>query len=227
MFEAILFDLDGVLVESMPHHAAAWQWIMAQQGIAIDLRDAYLVEGYRSMVIARRFLGDRSAGMTDAEIEAMIERKRRYYRELTSGLRMAPEVCRTVARLREMGFRLALVTSSVRANLDHTVPDADDLFDAIITGDDVTRGKPDPQPFVTAAAHLGLPPRRCVVVENAPLGITSAVAAGAFCVALTTTLDADSLAAAHLVINGDVTALGDEDVWNHIRVVAGGAGFGA
>ena len=96
--------------------------------------------------------------------------------------------------LRKNNLLLAIVSASPREKLDKTVPNNFlEKFDVIISGDDVQKGKPNPEPYLKACTKLNLSPGKYIVVENAPLGIKSAKSAGAYCIAITTTLDKEYL----------------------------------
>jgi HAD superfamily hydrolase (TIGR01509 family) len=103
--------------------------------------------------------------------------------------------------LRGRGYLLGLVTGSARSVVDESLVPTGvaSFFEVIVAGDEVAAGKPDPEPYHTAAARLGIPPDQCLAVENAPLGIASAKASGMGCVALQTTLPAEQLSAADRV----------------------------
>ena len=105
---------------------------------------------------------------------------------------------------------MGLVTGTPMVELDKILPcDIRRLFDAVISGDSVKQGKPHPEPYLKAAAVLGLRPRQCLVVENAPLGIESAKKAGMSCVAVTTSLPKEYLKKADIIVNRleDITGI--------------------
>ena len=195
---ALLFDMDGVVVDSMPMHLRTWQQALAPLGMELTADDLYPLEGVPTERTAQ-LLTERLLGQSCSPEEAahLAERKRRLFRRtfepaLTAG--MGP----LLYDLQGRGYRLGLVTGSARRVADETLGPtaAAGLFETIVAGDEVAQGKPNPEPYRTAAARLDLPPKRCLVVENAPLGIEAARAAGMRCVALQTTLPAGHLAAA-------------------------------
>ena len=121
--------------------------------------------------------------------------------------------------IREDSLRIALVTSSSRENLNHIVtPSQQGLFDEILWAESVTHSKPHPEPYLKAAEALHVAPSRCLVVENAVFGIRSARAAGAWCVAVASTLPPDLLQEAHHVLSSTLE-LGGPEVWR--RILAG------
>jgi beta-phosphoglucomutase len=195
---AIILDMDGVVLDSMPTHLVTWQRTLAPLGIDLTADDLYPLEGVPTLPTAKlltaRFLGQ---ACSDEQAYHLAEAKRALFRQIFKPV-LVPGIGPLLHDLRGRGYRLGLVTGSARSLVDESLVPTGiaGLFDAIVTGDQVARGKPDPEPYRTAAARLGLSPAECLVVENAPLGIQSAKAAGMACVALETTLPAERLAAA-------------------------------
>jgi beta-phosphoglucomutase len=196
---AILLDMDGVVLDSPPLHLLTWQRTLAPLGIELRAEDLFPLEGMPTEVTAQRLLTFLEAESFQEGEEAgrLAARKRALFREMFHPT-FVPGIVPLLYDLRGRGYRLGLVTGSARNVVDESLAPTGvtTLFDAIVTGDDVSQGKPDPEPYRTAAAQLGLPPDECLVVENAPLGIRSAKAAGMGCVALETTLSAERLAEA-------------------------------
>jgi beta-phosphoglucomutase len=198
---AIVFDMDGVVLNSPPVHLLTWQRTLAPLGIELSASDHYPLEGLPTEVTAKR-LTERFLGKacTDREARQLANTKRALFRDIFNPS-FVPGIVPLLHDLQGRGYRLGLVTGSARSVVDESlVPTgAADLFEVIVTGDQVASGKPDPEPYRTAASHLGIPPAQCLAVENAPLGIRSAKAAGMGCVALETTLPAERLSAADRV----------------------------
>jgi beta-phosphoglucomutase len=198
---AIIFDMDGVVLNSPPAHLLTWQHTLAPLGIELSASDHYPLEGLPTEVTAKRltetFLGK---ACTDREARQLANTKRTLFREIFHPS-FVPGIVPLLHDLQGRGYRLGLVTGSARSVVDESlVPTgAAGFFEVIVTGDQVALGKPDPEPYRTAASRLGMPPAQCLAVENAPLGIRSAKAAGMGCVALETTLPAMHLSAADRV----------------------------
>lgn len=198
---AIIFDMDGVVLDSMPMHLLTWQQTLAPLGIELTAGDLYPLEGIPTEHTAQR-LTERLLGQPCSYREArrLADAKRALFRHL-----FQPTFVRGVVPLLHdlhgRSYRLGLVTGSSRSVVDETLVPSGiaGLFDTIVTGDQVSRGKPDPEPYRIAAARLGLSPSECLVVENAPLGVRSAKASGMACVALETTLPAEQLSTADQV----------------------------
>ena len=196
--QGILLDMDGVVLASPPLHLRTWQQTLAPLGVALRAEDLYPLEGMPTERTAQR-LTERLLGQACSEEEArrLAATKRALFREQFNPT-FVPGIVPLLHDLRGRGVRLGLVTGSARRVVDESLAPSGvaALFDAVVSGDDVSRGKPDPEPYRAAAARLGLAPAACLAIENAPLGIRSARAAGMDCVALETTLPAGRLAEA-------------------------------
>ena len=195
---AIILDMDGVVLASPPVHLVSWQQTLAPLGIEFEAEDLFPLEGMPTELTARR-LTARFLGTACSEQKAgrLADTKRRLFREMFNPTTV-PGIVSLLYDLHGRGYRLGLVTGSARSVVDESLAPTGvaALFDAIVTGDEVTRGKPDPEPYRLAAARLGTDPTECLVIENAPLGLRSAAAAGMHRVALETTLPADQLSTA-------------------------------
>ncbi len=208
-FEAVLFDLDGVILDSMPLHARAWQEILRSRGLEVPLDFIFRNEGALGREVLRRFFReyqgqDLDQGLLDrvmAELEGMLQEQAELYLErYASRVRPFPQAKRVLSAMVRAGLDTALVTSSRRAVVEGCLePEIREQFRAVVTADDVNRHKPHPDPYLCGARALGVEPGRCLVVENAPPGIASALAAGATCYALTTTLEAEHLGRAQAI----------------------------
>jgi len=197
---AALWDMDGVLVDSAEYHYAAWREALAHEGIDLRYDDFRASFGQRNDTILRGLLGP---DLSDAEVARIGDLKELRYRQLVRerGITPLPGVLDWLARLRADGWRQAVASAAPRANVD-AILDALGIahyFGAITSSEDVARGKPDPQVYLVAAQRLGVPPARCVVVEDAPAGVEGARRAGMRCIGVTSThphLDADLVVAA-------------------------------
>ncbi len=192
---AIAFDMDGTVLDSMPVHLFTWQRTLAPLGIALTAADLYPLEGVPTEPTAQR-LTEKFLGRPCPAEEArrLAETKWALFLQVFRPT-FVPGMVPLLHDLRGRGYRLGLVTDSARRVVEECLtPAVAGLFDVIVSGDQVSRGKPDPEPYRLAAEGLGFPPGACLAVENAPLGIRSAKGAGMACVALTTTLPAGQLA---------------------------------
>lgn len=179
---AIIFDLDGVLVFTDHYHYLAWKKIADEMGIPFDETVNNRLRGVSRMesleIILERYHGP---ALTTEEKIALAERKNHYYRELLQEMApdsVAQEVRTTLQTLRERGYRLAIGSSSKNTKTILSRVDLLKAFDAISDGTNITRSKPDPEVFQKAAQFLGLNAENCAVVEDAFAGIEAACAAG-------------------------------------------------
>ncbi len=200
---AVIFDVDGVLVDSYHAHLASWQMMCRERGLPMTQEDFAATFGRTSREVIRQLWSDYVSG--DGMIAELDDRKEALFREmLRQDFPAMDGAVALIDCLKEAGFRLALGSSAPPDNVDLVLDHLQrrDAFGAVITGNDVTRGKPDPQVFLLAAERLALPPARCVVIEDAPLGVTAARAAGMRCVGFASTgRDRRKLANADLVID--------------------------
>ncbi len=199
----VIFDMDGVLVDSYQAHFDSWRMMCDEWGLVMDEHDFARTFGRTSREVIRQLWGDRIT--EDRVIATLDARKEALFRDLLR--RDFPMMSGAVAlidRLHQAGFRLALGSSAPRENVQVVLDQIGrrDVFQVAITGDDVTRGKPDPQVFLLAAERLGVSAARCMVIEDAPLGIAAARAAGMRCVGLVSSgRTAEALCEADLVID--------------------------
>jgi beta-phosphoglucomutase len=197
---AVIFDIDGVLVDSYDAHFRSWQTLYGEMGIAYDEAAFAADFGRTSRDILRRTLGDDISDERIAEIDG---RKESLYRDLVRRNFPAMNGARElIDALAAAGFLLAVGSSGPPENtalaLEHLDPGG--TIRAIVTGSDVTRGKPDPQVFQAAAERLGVPPQACAVIEDAVHGIEAARRAGMIAIALTGTVPRERFSSAQLVI---------------------------
>ncbi len=187
--KAVLFDMDGVLYDSMPRHAIAWQQSMAEFGIVMTEADAYATEGARGIdTIRSMVLRQRGENITLERAQEMYDEKSRLFHEMGVAPLM-PGILGLMENIRSQGLRIGVVTGSgQRPLIKRLLTDFWDFLDEqhIVTAYDVTRGKPAPDPYLMGMQKAGVEPWQTVVVENAPLGVRAGVAAGAFTIAVNT-----------------------------------------
>ncbi len=185
---AVIWDLDGTLIDSADYHWEAWQEVMAAENFTISYEEYVADFGKRNDEILRGRLGEH---LTDDYIARVSLAKEEAYRALvrTRGLELLPGAARWLARLQQDGWMQALGTSAPRGNID-AVFDALDIarfFNAVMSADQVERGKPFPDVFLAAARKLEVAPSDCIVVEDAPAGIEAARRAGMIALAVRST----------------------------------------
>ena len=175
MAGAALWDMDGTLVDSAEFHWIAWRDTMASEGIAISYEQFLSTFGQRNDSILPQWLG---ADASAERIQLVGDEKEELYRKLVRerGLDPLPGAVEWVERLHQQGWLQAVASSAPRANIDVVldVIGLADGFQAVVSAEDVARGKPDPQVFLTAAARLNTPPSQCIVVEDAAHGVEAA-----------------------------------------------------
>ena len=181
MIQAIIFDLDGVLLSTDELHYAAWKSVAEELQIPFDRQVNNRLRGVSRMASLDIILENGGLILSPAEKEAVATRKNDRYRALLMTLTpdsVSPEVRKTLSALKERGLRLAVGSSSKNTKLILSQTDLGRYFDAVSDGTNITRSKPDPEVFLKAAAFLGLPPSACAVVEDAVAGIDAANAGG-------------------------------------------------
>lgn len=186
---AVLFDMDGVLFDSMPNHARSWHESMATFGLNMAPEEAYTYEGMRGVetikLLARQQWGRE---ITDEEAQRMYDVKSDMFRHCPKATKM-PGVEQLMHKIKAMGMKIAIVTGSgQRSLLDKLEEEFHGLVskELIVTSFDVEHGKPSPEPYLRGLEKVEIQPTEGIVVENAPLGVRSAVAAGIFTIAVNT-----------------------------------------
>ncbi len=199
--EAVIFDMDGVLVDSMPYHFISWYEALRPYGIRVSCFEVFRREGERWDKSVKDFLRMGGVKPTDRLTREIFLARSRIFRKYFKRF-IFPSAGKVVAELKRGGYRVGLVTGTPHRSVLKILPeDLLVLFDCMVTGDRVQQGKPHPEPYLKAAGILNVNPRACLVVENAPYGIESAKSAGMFCVAVTTSLPPEYLKRADIVID--------------------------
>mgnify|MGYP003412396025 FL=1 len=179
--QAYFFDMDGVLFDSMPHHAIAWEEVMKKHGLSFTARDCYINEGRTGESVIREAMWKaRNRDARPDEIEQIYTEKSAYFHQLGEAYPI-PNVADVLQYVQSCGHQIWVVTGSgQRTLIDSLHAVFPNIFqrDRMITAFDVTHGKPDPEPYLKAWERSGLPKEKCFVIENAPLGIRAGKAAG-------------------------------------------------
>ena len=208
MTKAVLFDMDGVLFDSMPNHAYAWSHAMTQYGLAMTREEVYMNEGRTGSatinMLAQRFWG-RDA--TEEEKQLIYEAKSKVFNTCPEAKPM-PGALETLQAVKAKGLKIVLVTGSAQTSLLEKLEKNYPGFfqpDLMVTGFDVKLGKPSPEPYLKGLQKAGIKPEEGIVVENAPLGVQAGHAAGIFTIAANTGPLADEIlkiAGADIVLPG-------------------------
>ncbi len=201
---ALLFDLDGVLLDSMRYHARAWQSaVRAVLGESVVREEIYRREGEPGRVTARDLLRLHHRQPTSSTVRELLRRKEEIFMRARAHIHLYASVRPLLMLLRRRGVPLALVTGTSHTEVERILPvGVRRHFRVVVTGDQVRHGKPHPEPYVVACRRLRQSPRHVAVVENAPFGIASAHAAGVgWVIGLATSLPAVHLRQADVVLS--------------------------
>lgn len=176
---AVLWDVDGTLIDSLEYHWLSWRDTLAAEDFPITREQFMETFGQRNAEILRHYFGPDVSSDT---IERIGNAKEELYRELvqTRGIDPLPGVRRWLERLEQDGWHQAVASSAPLLNIEVILEaiKAKDFFDAVVSAEEVERGKPDPQVFLRAAEKISILPHRCIVVEDAPAGVEAARRAG-------------------------------------------------
>ena len=187
--KAVLFDMDGVLFDSMPNHARSWAKVCTEFGLNMTEQEAYMHEGRTGNatinILTQRYW-NRDA--TPDEVQRIYEEKCRLFNACPEAPKM-PGAHEVLQKVKAAGLTIVVVTGSGQKSLldrlEHNYPG---YFspDLIVSSKDVKHGKPNPEPYHMGLAKVGIKPNEAIVVENAPLGVRAAVAAQIFTIAVNT-----------------------------------------
>jgi beta-phosphoglucomutase len=211
----VIFDLDGVLIDTGPFHKQSWYDLAEKEGLEMSDQLFYSTFGMQNYQIIPKLAGRQ---VSRDQIDRMSDWKEQRYRDLIEGkLQLLQGVKPLLEDLKRHGFALAIGTSAPRANLDFMFEHISlvDFFDDYVTGEEIKEGKPAPDTFLKAAKKLSIPARKCIVVEDAVAGVQAGKAAGMAVVAVTNTTDRAKLSQADLVVD----SLAELDAANFITLI--------
>lgn len=183
MCKGVIFDMDGVLIDSHPVHKKAWAQFLASVNRPVSDEELdYVLDGRKREEILRHFLGD----LPEEQVREYGQRKDEIFGKSSSELKTIPGVEQFLAMLESAGLPMAVATSASFARARGTLHELGILphFSALVTGNDVVNGKPDPEIFLRAAERLDLPARNLLVVEDAVSGVRAAKSAGMKCLGI-------------------------------------------
>ncbi|KGK98596.1 HAD family hydrolase [Methanococcoides methylutens] len=199
MLNSLIFDADGVLMDSMPCHADAWVHTFSEVGIDIVRQDIYDIEGSNHVGVIKLIFKKAGREADPEIIEKLRVRKRELFLK-KKNIDPFDGMYNLLKKLKN-DFHLAVVSGSDRPIVDSMINEFyPDIFEVTISGADVNNGKPDPEPYLKAMEILKVKKENCLVIENAPLGVDSAKNAGIYCVAVPTYVDAEKLKRADQII---------------------------
>ncbi|NLX83762.1 MAG: beta-phosphoglucomutase [Clostridiales bacterium] len=181
MIQAVIFDLDGVLVTTDDSHYEAWKRMADEEGICFNRQINQRLRGVSRMESLEIILERANKSYTEDEKNALAARKNSYYVALIQHLTpsaLLPGALETVNALRKQGIKIAIGSSSKNAPTILRQVGIADLFDAVADGNQIKHSKPAPDVFLLAAELLRIPPANCLVVEDADAGVESGLNAG-------------------------------------------------
>lgn len=185
-----LFDMDGVLFDTMPQHVRSWKQALEAYGIEVEQDEFYLYEGMRGVdTINKLYTRTYDATATPELIDEIYQKKTSLFNSGDSEFRLIPFTKEVIAHLKSKGYDIGVVTGSTKQN---ALPRIEKYYgeyislEHVVTADSVERGKPFPDPYVMGMKLFDRTPSETIVVENAPLGVRSAASAGALTIAVTT-----------------------------------------
>lgn len=192
--KAILFDFDGVLVDSLSNHFFSWKEVLSKFDINVTLQDIALGEGEKAEESMMRFFREKkSIELRFEDAQKIVQEKRKIYQSLNSP-KIYSEAIHFVHTCKKKNLNVGLVSGSTLRNIQLSLTENQfALFDVCVTGDINIKGKPNPDPYLYASQQLKIIPKEVIVIENAPLGITSAKSAGMYVIAITSTLPTEVL----------------------------------
>ena len=198
---AVIWDMDGVIADTAPYHYKAWQQVFRKRGVSYTEDDFKRKFGQRNDTIIRSAMGEQ---ISQNDMDTIAEEKEKAYRTLARGnIKPLPGAEGLLRSLGEHGFGAAIASSAPTENIRLVTRSLgiNGCFQAIVSGHEVTKGKPNPQGFLLAAQKLGVEPAHCIVIEDAVAGVEAARRAGMRCIAVTNTHPAGRLKEADLIVD--------------------------
>jgi beta-phosphoglucomutase family hydrolase len=199
--KAVIFDMDGTLIDSTKADFLAWQKLFSFYGKSLTYKEYVPLLGIKSAQVVKEFLPLKN----DEEIQMALTRKLVFFHEYIAenGIYPVPYADVFLKQIKQLDIPVALATSSRKAKMEMVMTKVElvTLFDAIVTGGDVKNGKPAPDIFIKAAEKLGVRPQDCIVFEDASNGVKAAKNAFMKCVALSSTQPPEALQEADLIID--------------------------
>ena len=218
----VIFDMDGVLIDSHAAHRKAWRRFFQTLGIKIPAGELdFILDGHKRCEILKHFLGE----LTPTRLEELGRRKDQIFRRVQTGIAPVPGAIAFVRELHAAGIVMAVATSASRSRANSTLErlGLQPQFSAVVTGEDVAVGKPDPAVYRLACAQIGLGPEYLLAIEDAVSGIRAAQGAGLRCIGIAQHKPPGKLTAAGAVqVMRNFESISVED----LRTVLSGQGAG-
>jgi len=213
----VIFDVDGVLVDTGPFHFESWLKMAKEIGKKFTKKFFDLTFGQQSVPITRKLVGSK---VEQHLVEKWASLKEQYYREMVKDkLEPLPGVLNLIKDLKNKNFKLAIGSSGPPENVELVVRTLNltQYFDVIITAAEVEKGKPEPDIFLIAAKKLKLNPKNCIVIEDAPVGIEAAKRANMPVIALRITHCNVDLLDANLIVS-DLSSVNIDDIIRLLKI---------
>ncbi len=198
----VIFDMDGVVVDGMPYHIKSWKEALSTIDMTVSDLEIYLMEGMTGRETMEVFIKKSNRTISNETAENVIKLKRQIFHDIFS-VTLIQGTRNFLLELKKRQYNLALVTGTRLEVVNRVLTmGLNDIFKVIVTGDMVNKGKPDPEPYLKAVNELNVMKQDCIVIENAPAGITSAKGAGLTCFAIQTSLPKEYLTDADMIFQG-------------------------
>lgn len=198
---AVLWDLDGTIVDSAIPHKLAWKETLSRRGVNFTDIDFEWSFGRRNEEIIPKFLGKE---ISPQQVDAIGDEKEKTFRVvINDNIKAFPGATELIRSLSTACFQLAIVSSTPIENIELVTRTLGikDCFKLFVSGKDVSEGKPNPQGFLLAAKKLGAQPQNCVVLEDSAAGVRAAKRGGMHCIAITNTCNKEALSEADIVVD--------------------------
>lgn len=187
-YKAVLFDLNGTIIDDMSFHAKAWHELLTQDlGVKISIEEVWKQMYGKNRELFIRVFGE--GAMTEEEMDYWsLEKEKRYQQVYINHIKPIPGFMDFLEKLKSRGYKTGIGSAAIPFNINFVLDTLNirSYFDCIVSADDVTNSKPDPETFARGAELLGLPPEACIVFEDALKGVEAAIGAGMDSVVLTT-----------------------------------------
>lgn len=216
MYKGIIFDLDGVIVDTAKYHFLAWRRLAEELGVEFTLEDNELLKGVSRMASLDIILKKGKVLLTEDEKIELATKKNEWYKDFLKEMEqdeVLPGIMNLLKELKEKGVKVSLGSASKNAPFILEKLDLVQYFDAVVDGNSVSKAKPDPEVFLIAAGKLGLEKEECIVVEDAAAGVTAAKAADMLAIGIG---EEDILGHADVVLSG--TELLQDEVIKHLVI---------
>ena len=197
--QAVIWDLDGVIIDSAEEHRRSWHRLAQAEGLPLTDEQFYATFGMRNSAIIPKLWGP----MPPERIQELADNKEKYFRKFArNAATPLPGAIELLSALRDAGYCQALASSTPIKNIEliNEVLDLDRYLSVLVSGESVAHGKPAPDVFLKAAAELGIEPAKCLVIEDAVAGVEAAHAGGMRCIAVTGERDLPGLRKADLMV---------------------------